>query len=129
MRALRAPVALDADDQALLAPTIEYPPALEIPEVLAYLKSRRAGGHPELVDAFGSAWPPARWPARTRENSTAGAAIHVRLKTIGMLRESVRVHFNGSLVVLVFDADGSVAEVYGRDAKLPRDGTRNLACW
>ena len=47
-----------------------------------------------------------------------------RLQRLGILRKSGHEHFNGSLVIPVFDASGQVVEMYGRKitANL-RDGT------
>jgi hypothetical protein len=62
-----------------------------------------------------SASPTARWACGLPEkNRQAGAAVRQRLQRIGILRESGHEHFNGSLVVPVFDAAGNVVEVYGR---------------
>jgi len=52
-----------------------------------------------------------RLPEKTRK---AGAEIRARLQKIGLLRDSGHEHFNGSLVVPVFDDAGNVVEVYGR---------------
>jgi hypothetical protein len=53
VRALPAPATLDADDQVLLAQTIDYyhRRLKETPEVLAYLSSRGLD-HSGVVDAF-----------------------------------------------------------------------------
>ncbi|MGI8875794.1 MAG: hypothetical protein ACR2KP_16030 [Egibacteraceae bacterium] len=52
-----------------------------------------------------------RLPAMNRK---AGAEVRTRLQRLGVLRESGHEHFNGSLVILVYDAQGHVTEVYGR---------------
>jgi hypothetical protein len=44
----------------------------------------------------------------------AGAEVRGRLQKAGILRDSGHEHFNGCLVVPVFDAAGHVTEVYGR---------------
>lgn len=44
----------------------------------------------------------------------AGAEVRGRLQKVGLLRDSGHEHFNGCLVVPVFDAAGQVTEVYGR---------------
>jgi hypothetical protein len=44
----------------------------------------------------------------------AGAEVRGRLQKAGILRDSGHEHFNGCLVVPVFDAEGHVTEVYGR---------------
>ena len=116
VRALPAPVALDADDQALLAQTIDYyhRRLKETSEALAYLKARGLD-HPALVDTFklgvADRTLGLRLPQKSRKD---GAAIRERLQAIGLLRGSGHEHFNGSLVVPVFDEAGAVVEVYGR---------------
>ncbi len=37
-----------------------------------------------------------------------------RLQKLGLLRESGHEHFNGSLVIPIFDSAGHVAQMYGR---------------
>jgi DNA primase len=116
VRTLPAPVALDADDHALLAQTLGYyhQRLKETPEALAYLAARGLG-HPGLVDAFQLGVADRTLGLRLPEkNRRDGAAIRERLQRIGLIRESGHEHFNGSLVVPVFDAAGNVAEVYGR---------------
>ena len=119
VRALPAPVALDADDQALLAQTLDYyhQRLKESPEALAYLKARGLDPalHPTLIDTFHLGVAVRTLGLRLPEkNRKDGAAIRERLQRIGLIRESGHEHFNGSLVVPVFDAAGNIAEVYGR---------------
>ncbi len=119
VRTLPAPVALDADDQALLAQTLDYyhQRLKESPEALAYLRSRGLDPalHPTLIDTFGLGVADRTLGLRLPEkNRKDGAAIRERLQRIGLIRESGHEHFNGSLVIPVFDAAGNVAEVYGR---------------
>jgi len=116
VRALPAPVALDADDQVLLAQTIGYyhERLKESPEALAYLAARGLD-HPQLVDTFQLGVADRSLGLRLPEkNRKDGAAIRQRLQRIGLLRESGHEHFNGSLVVPLFDEAGQVVEVYGR---------------
>ncbi len=115
-RKLATPVTADADDAALLAQVIDYyrDTLQHSPEALAYLTSRGLD-HPELIDhfrlGFANRTLGLRLPEKTRK---AGAAVRERLQRLGVLRESGHEHFNGSLVIPVFDAGGHVAEVYGR---------------
>jgi hypothetical protein len=44
----------------------------------------------------------------------AGAAIRRRLEQLGLYRASGHEHFNGCVVMPIFDAHGAVAELYGR---------------
>lgn len=119
---LAPPVAFDADDAALLKQVIAfYHETLKAsPEALAYLKSRGLD-HPELIDRFQLGFANRTLGLRLPlANRVAGAEIRARLQKLGILRPSGHEHFNGSLVVPVFDAEGRVSEVYGRKI------TRNL---
>jgi DNA primase len=115
-RALPAPVALDANDQALVAQTIDYyhQRLKEDAEAQAYLKARGLE-HPALIDTFKLGVADRTLGLRLPlKNRAEGAAIRERLQRIGLIRESGHEHFNGSLVIPVFDVDGNVVEVYGR---------------
>ena len=120
LRVLSPPVALDpkerADDQALLNQTVSYyhERLLATTEAQTYLAGRGLA-HPELVAHFklgvADRTLGLRLPEKTRK---AGADIRARLQKIGLYRDSGHEHFNGSLVVPVFDEAGNVVEVYGR---------------
>lgn len=113
---LPAPVALDAGEQELLDQVIGYyhETLLAAPEALAYLE-RRGIASRELIAqhrlGFANRTLGLRLPATQIK---AGAEVRSRLQKIGLIRESGHEHFNGSLVVPVFDAAGHVVEVYGR---------------
>ena len=115
-RTLPPPVALDADDQALLAQTIDYyhQRLKDHAAGLAYLKARGLD-HPAVIDTFrlgvADRTLGLRLPNKQR---TAGAAIRERLQRLGLYRDSGHEHFNGSLIVPVLGAGGEVIEVYGR---------------
>jgi DNA primase len=113
---LTAPVALDADDQALLNQVIDYYHATlkQSPEALAYLKSRGLD-HPELIERFKLGYANRTLGLRLPEkNRKDGEAIRTRLQKLGLYRDTGREHFNGSLVIPVMDEAGNVTEVYGR---------------
>ena len=116
VRALAAPIAFDADDQALLDQTVAYyhERLLATSEASDYLRSRGLD-HPELVAHFKLGLADRtlglRLPDKTRK---AGADIRARLQKIGLYRESGHEHFNGSLIVPVCDEADQVVEVYGR---------------
>ena len=116
VRTLAAPVSFDADDQTLLDQVAGYyhETLKQSPEALAYLQARGLE-HPELIDHFKLGYANRtlglRLPDKLRK---AGAEIRARLEKIGIYRESGHEHFNGSLVVPVFDAAGCVTEMYGR---------------
>ena len=116
VRKLPAPVALDADDAALLAQVVSYyhETLKDSPEALAYLKTRGLD-HPELIERFKLGFANRTLGLRLpMGNRVAGAEVRARLQKLGVLRASGHEHFNGSLVVPVFDEQGGVAEVYGR---------------
>ena len=113
---LPALVALDAGEQELLDQVIGYyhETLLAAPEALAYLE-RRGIASRELIEqhrlGFANRTLGLRLPVAQVK---AGAEVRGRLQKIGLIRESGHEHFNGSLVVPVFDAAGHVVEVYGR---------------
>ncbi len=116
VRNLSAPVALDADDHALMEQVIDYyhQRLKEDAEAKAYLQSRGLE-HPALIDTFRLGVADRTLGLRLPlKNRAEGAAIRERLQRIGLIRESGHEHFNGSLVIPVFDAAGNVVEVYGR---------------
>jgi len=113
---LPAPVALHAGEQELLDQVIGYyhETLLASPEALAYLE-RRGIASRELIEqhrlGFANRTLGLRLPATQIK---AGAEVRGRLQKTGILRDSGHEHFNGCLVVPVFDAEGHVTEVYGR---------------
>jgi DNA primase catalytic core len=116
---LPAPVALDADDQALLNQVIGYyHDTLKVsPEAYAYLESRGFAGEPLAlaIATFKLGYANRTLGLRLPEkNRVAGNTIRARLQDIGILRESGHEHFNGSLVIPIFDESGDVVEAYGR---------------
>jgi DNA primase catalytic core len=116
IRALPAPVALDADDQQLLDQVGGYyhETLKASPEALAYLKARGID-HPEAIEwfclGFANRTLGLRLPDKRRKE---GAQIRERLEKLGLYRDSGHEHFNGSLVIPVFDEQGHVTEIYGR---------------
>ncbi len=113
---LPAPVALDAGEQELLDQVIGYyhETLLAGPEAMAYLE-RRGIASRELIEqhrlGFANRTLGLRLPATAIK---AGAEVRGRLQKVGILRDSGHEHFNGCLVVPVFDQAGHVTEVYGR---------------
>jgi DNA primase len=116
VRALPAPVVIDADDQALLQQVVAYyhERLKQSPEALQYLMSRGLN-HPELIDTFKLGLADRtlglRLPNKQRKE---GAEIRTRLEKLGVYRESGHEHFNGSLVVPILDLHNAVCELYGR---------------
>ena len=116
VRALAAPVTLNADDRALLVQVVDYyhQTLKTSPEALAYLQSRGLN-HPELVDhfklGFSNRTLGLRMPDKRRME---GAQMRARLERLGVYRVSGHEHFTGSVVVPVLDEVGQVCELYGR---------------
>jgi DNA primase catalytic core len=116
VRALPAPVTLDADDTALLGQVVGYyhETLKASPEALAYLKARGID-HPEAIERFKLGFANRtlglRLPDKRRKE---GAQVRERLEKLGLYRASGHEHFNGSLVIPVFDEQGQVTKVYGR---------------
>ncbi len=110
------PTAPPDDDQALLDEVIGYYHAtlLESPEARAYLDQRGLGGD-EAIECFrlGFANRTLGYRLGSRQVKT-GATARGALQRIGILRGSGHEHFNGSLVIPIFDESNHVVEVYGR---------------
>jgi DNA primase len=116
VRALPPPVALDADDRALLLQVVDYyhQSLKQSPEALAYLQSRGLN-HPELIERFKLGYANRTLGLRLPEkNRKAGADIRTQLQKLGIYRASGHEHFNGSLTIPVLGEHGQVLEVYGR---------------
>lgn len=113
---LIAPLASSVEDQALLHQVVDYYHATlkESPEALAYLASRGLE-HPDLVERFRLGFANRTLGYRLPLKATkAGGELRGRLQRLGILRASGHEHFNGRIVVPVFDASGQVVELYGR---------------
>lgn len=116
VRTLAPPVALDADDRALLLQVVDYYHATlkTSPEALAYLEQRGIANM-EAIEHFKLGFANRTLGLRLPEgNRKSGAEIRERLQRVGIYRETHREHFNGSLVIPVLHEDGQVREVYGR---------------
>jgi DNA primase catalytic core len=125
-RPARSPPLPAEGEQALLDEVIGFyhETLLERPEARAYLDKRGLGGE-EVIKTFKLGFANRTLGYRMGSKQVkAGAAARGALQRIGILRESGHEHFNGSVVVPIFDAAGHVVEVYGRKitAKL-RPGT------
>jgi DNA primase catalytic core len=116
VRKLPPPIAREADDRALLLQVVDYynESLKQSPEAMKYLESRGLKSS-EMIDRFKLGFANRtlgyRLPAKNR---AAGAEMRGRLQQLGILRESGHEHFNGSVVIPVFDAAGEVVEMYGR---------------
>ena len=116
VRRLPAPVDRAADDAEMLEQVVAYyhETLQQSPEALRYLESRGLA-HPEMISEFRLGYANRtlglRLPAKNRR---AGEEMRTRLQRLGIIRESGHEHFNGSIVIPVFDAAGGVAGMYGR---------------
>jgi DNA primase (bacterial type) len=113
---LKSPLASKADNQTALNQVIDYyhESLKQTPEALSYLDSRGLN-HPELIDTFKLGFANRTLGLRLPEkNRAAGKAIRSQLQEVGIIRKSGHEHFNGSIVVPVFDEYGNTVECYGR---------------
>jgi DNA primase catalytic core len=113
---LPAPVSRDADDRALLLQvTHYYHEALKnSPDALKYLQERGLTSL-EMIEQFQLGFANRTLGYGLPEkNRVAGADLRGRLQRLGILRDTGHEHFNGSLVIPVFNLEGEVVEMYGR---------------
>jgi DNA primase catalytic core len=114
---LGSPVSTGMEDRELLGRVVDYyhETLKASPEALGYLE-RRGIQSAEAIDRFKLGFANRtlglRLPAKNRKE---GAELRSRLGKLGILREETgHEHFNGSLVIPIFDAAGDVVEMYGR---------------
>jgi len=116
VRRLDNPITPDAEDVELLGQVVDYyhERLLKTPQALDYLKSRGLH-HEDAIERFRLGYADRTLGLRLPErNRKEGKAIRERLIKLGLLRETGHEHFNGSVIVPVFDEHGHVAEIYGR---------------
>jgi DNA primase catalytic core len=107
-----------ADDKKLLGVVVDYynRTLQDSPEAKRYLLKRGLESS-EIIDRFKLGYAnrtlSLHLPA---SNRLAGDAQRARLKALGVIRNQTpgHEHFNGSLVVPVFNLAGDVVEMYGR---------------
>ena len=117
-RAQKLPTTLAAsaeNAQTLQRVVVYYHQTLkQSPEALAYLAQRRLTNS-EMLDQFQLGFANQTLGYRLPEkNRTEGAALRGQLQRVGLLRPSGHEHFNGSVVIPIFDEHGQVSELYGR---------------
>ena len=111
---LPSPLALDADDVALMNQSLAYyrERLAQTPAALDYLKRR---GIAAAAEPFGLGFADRtlglRLPMKNRQD---GEALRTRLQKIGLLRESGHEHFNGCIVFPIQNDQHQVTEIYGR---------------
>jgi len=124
---LESPLDLKVDDRELLRQVIDYyhETLKESPQALSYLEKRGLRSE-EAIERFKLGYANRTLGYRLpQKNRVAGAESRGRLQQLGILRESGHEHFNGSLVIPMFDEHGHVTEVYGR--KIVKGLNRDLA--
>ena len=113
---LPAPVRRDADDRALLLQVAHYyHEALKnSPDALKYLQGRGLTSS-EMIEQFQLGFANRTLGYGLPEkNRVAGADLRGRLQKLGIFRDTGHEHFNGSVVIPVFNLEGEVVEMYGR---------------
>src|SRR5208282_210875 len=111
---LPSPLALDADDVALMNQSLAYyrERLAQTPAALEYLKHR---GIAAAIEPFGLGFADRTLGLRLpMKNRNDGEALRTRLQKIGLLRESGHEHFNGCVVFPIQNDKGQVTEIYGR---------------
>jgi len=125
---LPAPVERDADNRALLLQVASYYNGTlkRSPDALKYLE-RRGLQSSEMIEHFRLGFANRtigyHLPA---SNRVAGAELRGRLQKLGLYRETGHEHFNGSVVIPIFNLEGDVVQMYGRKITritALRDGT------
>ena len=105
-----------AEDERVLERVVGYyhEALKESPEALEYLASRGLRSS-EMIERFRLGFANRTLGYRLpHKNRNAGAELRGQLERIGVFRASGHEHFNGSLVIPIFDEQGRVTEMYGR---------------
>jgi len=116
VRTLPLPIAPEADDRRLLREIVDYyhDTLKQSPEAMKYLQSRGLQSS-EMLGRFRLGFANRTLGYRLEaKNRAGGAVMRGRLQRLGIYRESGHEHFNGSVVIPVFDSAGAVVEMYGR---------------
>ena len=113
VRKLPAPMVRDAGDGEVLLEAVNfYHEALkQSPEAMQYLQ-RRGLKSSEMVEHFKLGFANRTLGYRLpNKNRQEGAELRGRLQKLGILRESGHEHFNGSLLIPIFNLDGKVMQI------------------
>lgn len=123
---LANPVSVSADDAKVLHEVIDYyhRTLKSEPKVHEYL-AKRGLDDAVLIDHFRLGFANRSLGLRLPlKNRVAGGQVRTQLQQIGLYRANGREHFNGSLIVPVYNARGQVVNVYGRKiTSALREGT------
>jgi DNA primase len=113
---LPSPLDHSVEDRELLSQVVGFygDTLRESVDALAFLERRKINDV-EAVASFRLGFADRTLGYRLPDaNRKAGASLRGRLQTLGVIRPSGHELFRGSLVVPIFDANGDVAELYGR---------------
>ena len=113
---LASPLDQSVEDRELLGQVVGFygDTLRESTDALAFLERRKIND-PEAIAMFRLGFADRTLGYRLPDaNRKAGASVRGRLQTLGVIRPSGHELFRGSLVVPIFDANGDVAELYGR---------------
>ena len=116
VRKLAPPIDREADDAEALRQVVHYyhETLKQSPEALAYLEKRGLKSQ-EMIERFQLGFANRTLGLRLPQaNRKPGAELRGRLQRLGILRESGHEHFNGSLVIPIFDRSRQVLGMYGR---------------
>jgi DNA primase len=86
---------------------------LNDPKAMKYLEQRKCF-HPEAVKLFRLGYANRTLGYRVPSTTAEGKKLKAQLQRLGILRESGHEHLTGSVVFPVLDAQGNVAQMYGR---------------
>jgi len=126
VRKIESPFDMELDKQELLNHYAAFchNTLKESPECLTYLENRNLRNS-EMIDHFKLGFSNRTLGYRLPfQNCRDGVLIRSKFKKIGILRKSGHEHFNGSLVIPIFDENRNVLEIYGRKISTNlREGT------
>jgi DNA primase len=116
VRRLPCPLDPQGSDAELLGQVVDYyhETLKASPEALAYLEQRGILDSDAITTfrlGYSNRTLGLRMPDSARQ---LGAQLRSRLQNLGIYRASGHEHLVGSIVIPVFDAEGQVAELYGR---------------
>ena len=113
---LPCPLDAEAEDSVLVGQVVAYyhERLKQSPPALAYLASRGLN-EPGLIERYQLGYADRSLGLRMPDsNRKEGQTLRVRLSQLGLWRESGHEHFNGCLVVPLFDEAGRIVNFYGR---------------
>jgi DNA primase catalytic core len=117
VKAARAPIDVDAGDEALLLEVSKYyhEALLAEPRALAYLEKRGLSSR-EMIEAFKIGYADQTLQKKLPSpESNAGKEVRRRMMKLGLMQQNGREHFMASIVIPVMSGNGKkVLGMYGR---------------